>query len=330
VANGNVADRTREKVPDMTVSPFIVGSERSGTTLLRAMLDSHPAMAIPPESYFVVSFARRRPHYQRPGGFDLDRFAGDLIAYRWFKRWGVSGVQLREALASARPATYGDAVRCVYRLYAVNASKQRYGDKTPSYVLNIPFLSELLPETRFIHLVRDGRDVALALMEVEFGPTCLEEAAMHWKRAVTRGRRAGRRLGEHRYRELRYEDLVADPEGSLRGLCAFISLPFDECMLRYFERGPDLTASFELPIQHRHLLLPPTKGLRNWRTQMKRDDLMAFDVLGGHLLSELGYERHACRPSRGIAVRTRARQVAEESNRMARRIYKRTLVERRA
>lgn len=305
--------------------PFFVGCGRSGTTLLRVMFDSHPDMAIPHESYFVVSFGRNHRRYERRQGFDLERFLDDLLRHRWFTRWGLGTEEVREGLGRKAPATLADAIRTVFGLYALRQGKLRYGDKTPSYVLNLPLLSRLLPEGRFVHIVRDGRDVALSLLDVDFGPDTIEEAALFWKRHVERGLRAGRALGESRYREVRYEKLVTDPEATLRELCDFLGVDFDDAMLRYHQRAQRVVRDFPRPLEQRHLLQPPTSGLRDWRTQMTASDLARFEALAGDTLEGLGYERSVGRLPIGLLLAARRREAALQAQRAARRARKRLL-----
>lgn len=307
--------------------PFIVGCMRSGTTMLRAMLDSHPEMAIPQESYFVVSMGRHRRKYERSGGFDTEPFATDLVGHAWFQRWGLSESETREALSATRPRDYPDAVRSVYQLYADRQGKTRYGDKTPAYVLNLRLIGQLFPEARFVHVIRDGRDVALALLEVAFGPRTIDEAALTWRRMVKRGRRMGRVLGA-RYCEVRYEDLVAQPEQSLVRICDFLDLDFQGSMLRYFERAEELLATFPRPEPHRNLTIPPTRGLRDWKRQMGKDDLILFEELAGDTLTELGYERASDRPRLRFRLEARRRWAGLEIRRVTRDIYRRLVMER--
>lgn len=271
--------------------PFVVGCGRSGTTLLRAMLDSHPDVAVPPESYFVVSMVRERPRYLRGRRFPVRRFAADLCSRRRFQRWGLSIDEVAAELSAKPPASYADAVRSVFGLFASKQGKSRYGDKTPTYVLQMPLIADVLPEARFVHVVRDGRDVALSLLEVGFGPQSVGEAALYWRRHVAAGRGAGEALGPQRYREVRYERLVEEPDAVLEELAAFLEIGFDPRMLRYFERASEMVVDLR-PENHRNVEHPPTR-FRDWRTQMASDDVVLFESLAGDLLGELGYERVA-------------------------------------
>jgi hypothetical protein len=293
----------------MTSFPFVVARGRSGTTLVRAILDAHPALAIPGESHFPIWFAMRARRYGTGDRFDRDRFVADLEGHWAFRRWDVPPPAVREAYEASRPDTLPDALRLAYATYARHHGKERYGDKTPSFVIHIDRLARLFPEARFVHVIRDGRDVALSYLDTDFGSTSVVEAAIDWDRYVRRGRASGARLGPGRYHELRYEQLVADPERVARDLCGFLGLTFDPEMLRYFERAETLHRSLSHREHHRNLYLPPTSGLRDWRRQMAPHDVEVFEAIAGPLLNELGYERGTPRLSlsaRGRAARARA------------------------
>jgi len=285
------------------------------------MFDAHPQMAIPGESVFIASMASKERRYRRDGAFAVDRFVADLVVHPWFVHWGLPEGTVRQTLQASRPGSFSDAIRTVFALYASLRGKQRYGDKTPVYVLCAPLLARLFPEARFIHLIRDGRDVALSLQELPWGPGDLRRAVLYWKRHVTRGRKAGVWLGPDRYCEVRYEALLEDPEGTLRDLCAFIELEFDPAMLRYPVHADELASGFSSEERqiHRHLHRSPTKGLRDWRSQMSREEVAVVEALIGDLLEELGYER-ATQPRFGLWLGARMTELGEQADRVQHRL----------
>jgi hypothetical protein len=274
------------------VFPFIVGCPRSGTTLLRAMLDSHDDLAVPPESYFVAAFARRRPKFDLASGFAVEAFLDALCSHRWFVRWGLDEREVKTRILEGAPANTAEAIRAVYRLYTSHRSKRRYGDKTPEYVCSMRTISGLLPEARFVHLIRDGRDVARSLCAAAgFGLPDLASALLFWERRVITGRKQGERLGSSRYREVRYEDLTSDPEGVLRDVCAFVELDYQPEMLGYYNRVDEILVGVPGHQHHRRLRQAPVTGLRDWRRDLSASDIGFADALVGPVLGSLGYER---------------------------------------
>ena len=160
-------------------------------------------------------------------------------------------------------ADYADAVRSVYVAYAASHDADRYGDKTPPFVLHMELLAGLFPETRFVHVDRDGRDVARSLVQTSFAADRLARAAEVWQRRVTAGRASGVRLGPERHLEIRYESLVGEPAATLHSVCTFLELEFVDEML-HPEDGAMLLPEGERP-HHANLERPVTPGLRDWR-----------------------------------------------------------------
>lgn len=288
--------------------------------MLRAMFDSHPEMAVPPESHCLVRFGRTRGRYERAGGFDSDLFAGDA-ARVWSRKWGLPAHELPAVLSSAQPSTVPEAVRALFSAYADRQGKRRYAEKTPVNVMHIPLLAELFPEARFVHIVRDGRDVTLSYLSVNFGAESVGEGAIYWKRAVERGRRDGSRLGPARYQEVKYEDLVQDPEATLHALCGFVDLPFDPRMLRYYERAQAVKTSIHATA-HRRLSEPPRKA-REWRNEMRPQHLALFDALAGTTLERFGYPRSFSEVPPSARLRAGLAVVALNGRRVVRGFAKR-------
>jgi hypothetical protein len=264
---------------------LVLGVRRSGTTLLRVMLDRHSQLAVPDESYFVPQLADR--HLRR---VDVDDFVDDLRRLSTLADWDVPldrvRVRLREGMS------IGEAIGTVYAVYAEERGKPRWGDKTPMYMQNLRLLERLFPDALYVHLIRDGRDAALSFLAMPRGimtetwmhPRTPADFACQWRAEVAAARRLGRRVGP-RYAEVRYEELVADPEAALRRICELARLGYEASMLEY-AGNVDVSAK---PHQQR-LMQPPTKGVRDWRTQMSAQDTAAFERVAGDLLRELGYE----------------------------------------
>jgi len=271
----------------ITGAPIIVlGVRRSGTTLLRVMLDRNPELAIPDESYFVPLLARRHP-----GVVDPVAFADDLGRLPTLVEWKLSPAAVARRLSPG--LTTGDAIAAVFAAYAAERGKARWGDKTPLYMQHLPLLERLFPLARFVHLLRDGRDAALSYLAVPRGimsegwghPRDAAGFACQWASEVRSARELGRRVGPERYLEVRYERLVAAPEAVLREICTFGGLGYDATMLGYV--GQTESAS---KVHQQRLNEAPRVGVRDWRTEMSPADRREFESIAGSLLSDLGYE----------------------------------------
>jgi hypothetical protein len=278
-----------------TVFPFVLGSGRSGTTLVRAMLDSHSRIAIPPESYFIVQMARHRERYD--SAFAHRRFEAFVedLGKTQFVWWGISESAVQRHLEASLPGTFPEAVRAVYELYSSKAGKVIFADKTPRYVLNIPLIADLFTEARFVHVIRDGRDVAMSYRDQGWGTVA--QAALYWRRRIDHGQRAGRALGPDRYLELRYEQLIEDPESELIQLCSFLCIGYEPAMLEYHTHAGDMLNGTPEEANHPSLRDPIQKGLRDWRRDMAPREVQIFERLAGETLEKLHYPLSPLRPS---------------------------------
>jgi hypothetical protein len=298
---------------------FLVGSARSGTTLLRRLVDAHPLIAITPETHWVPRF-----YLQRRGvteeGLATKELVSRLAAYRRFPRFGVAERELAKLVDGDDPISYASFVSGFYDLIGEARGKPLVGDKTGEYARFLPTLHALWPSTRFVHLIRDGRDIALSVLGWKLDPGAsrfstwdddpVMTTALWWSRNVQLACEAGSTLPGSLYHEIRYEALVARPDEQCASLCAFIDVPYAEEMLRFHEgrtrSDPGLSA--------KKAWLPITPNLRNWREQMPPEDVGRFEAVAGDLLEELGYERALPQPrdeQRARAADLRGRLIAE-------------------
>jgi hypothetical protein len=288
-------------------APFVVGLTRSGTTLLRMMLDAHAELTIPPETHFVPDLIKTA----KDGG-SVDEMLRAATSNRTWEDFGIDVAELGRRL-EAIPAGEGHeragaAVRAFFDAYAERQGKPRWGDKTPAYMLSVTRIGRALPEARFVHLIRDGRDVALSqtARAINEQPPPPEQAA-RWVKRITKSREQAAKLGGDRYIETRYEDLVRDPEPALRRICGFVELPWDAAMLTYYERAAERLSEMAGALRqegthaeqeagyridnHRPTTKPPDPAkLDKWRREMSPEDLKAYEGVAGEMLSELGYE----------------------------------------
>jgi hypothetical protein len=283
----------------MTEPPpfFIVASARSGTTMLRLILNRHSRIAVPPESRFVTEL------WQGSEQVESESFLERLAAHERFAAWELSIDAVRKELGDRAWVSYHDAITAAYSAFARAKGKDLWGDKTPRYVEHIPFLARLFPASRFIHLVRDGRDVALSYADVSFGPKTVSTSAHLWARRVSAGIRDGRALGPERYTEVRYEHLVEDPEAQLMDLCRFIGVEFEPAVLHGAAVDEDNILA-RAAAYNRHLTDKPKSGVREWRRTMPERHVEMFEAVAGGVLSELGYPR--LYPNPGVIARTEA------------------------
>ncbi|MCP1625609.1 sulfotransferase family protein [Pseudomonas nitroreducens] len=279
--------------------PVIVGVPRSGTTLLRFILDAHPQLAIPPETGFLLNAALL--HNPAPAA-ELARQLTLLpeSAPAWAD-FALDADHFIDAAARLpEPADLAQVLRLFYSLYAARLGKSRFGDKTPSYLQHMRTVAEQLPEARFIHILRDGRDVALSWGRTWFAPEREPELlTARWAQLIGDARQQGQGLP---YLEVRYDQLLNEPRTQIRRICEFIELDFHPAMLDYhlgsaarleehqarFQSNGQLLVSKEqrLHQQWRTTLPPDTSRLDVWRHQLSPAQQAACKRAGGALLAE--------------------------------------------
>ncbi len=277
-------------MPGLDVEPlFIVGVSRSGTTLLRLMLDRHPRLAIPYEAHFIDDWLVRAASF---GDLARDeRFAAlvdALLAEPIIALWNP--VPARSAvLERARERSLAGALDALFGAYASSRGKERWGDKS-DYVHALPDIAALFPRAQFVHILRDGRDVALSVNLMPWGPDDVITAARWWAHQACLLRRHGDALGRARYMECRFEELVREPERTLRAGCAFLGEEFAPRML-----DPRATDAASIPLQRRaqhagaDQALDPARA-EGWLTRMGTADVFWFERQARAALVEMGYE----------------------------------------
>jgi hypothetical protein len=261
------------------------------------MVDAHPQIAVVHETHWIPRYFEKREGLT-PEGFVTPELIPKLLEYRRFPKMKVGREELEGLINSDEPDSYSSFVSAIFDLYGQREGKSLVGDKTPSYVLSLPTLHGLWPTAKFVHIIRDGRDVCLSMVnwqkaQVAAGrlATWSEDpvltTALWWKHRVQLGREDGSALGPELYYEIRYEALVSQPATECAALCDFLGLPYDNAMLRFHEGREKADPSLDAKKAWR----PTTSGLRDWRSQMTLGDIERFEAAAGDLLEELGYPR---------------------------------------
>lgn len=308
----------------MTSNPyvFVVGCPRSGTTLLQRMLDHHSRLAVTNDTHLIPRVLND-PTADASTPLTPDLIDA-LIGNRRFPRLGVDAGVARSLAEQC--TTYARYIARLYDHVAEQAEVPFAGEKTPDYVRHLPLLHRLFPTTRSVHIVRDGRDVALSILDWA-SPTKgpgrfplwqhepIAVAALWWAWQVGTGRRDGRMLRADQHTVIRYESLVDDTESVMRTVSSFLAVDFEPSMLE-FHVGRTRASEGR---SAKGAWLPPTPGLRTWRTSYTDDDLALVEALAGDELRAFGYELSCPSPSDSIIERAERCRQQWDIERAARR-----------
>jgi hypothetical protein len=264
----------------MPDSPFfLLGHDRSGTTLLRLILDRGD-VAVPPESMFLLDVDPGQP-------------AEDVLHAVWnhprVQLWGLPGDPPALPAGLNGADAFRFAVSAPFVAYAEREGKPRWGDKTPAYIGHVDRLAAIWPDARFVHLIRDGRDVALSVTKVPFGPNNTWAAARSWASAIRQGRRAAERY-PGRVLEVRYEDLVSKPSETVGAVCDFVGLDYSDDMLAIEQTDRSKVVEDQAAWFTNVWSGITTAGVGKWRTELTPRQVEVFEAVAGDELRALGYE----------------------------------------
>lgn len=258
-----------ESEPAMMWQPFfIIGVGRSGTTMLQRLLNRHSLVCVPDETHFIP---KQRNNFLKLIRKDERHLAITQInAVEKVKEWNVS-VSVEDIRGCDGVAAYARVIDLIMTRRAGKEGKVYWGEKTPSYILEIPTLHQLFPKARFIHIYRDGRDVALSVMPLSWGPNNSYAAGKWWRSCIQTLQKDRKRLNDQ-FLEVKYEDFIRHPGCHMQQICGFLELPYEEQILEGYEIK--------------------SHNFAKWKNKfyMSDTELKAFEVSAGDLLKELDYE----------------------------------------
>ena len=289
------------------ISPiFILGNPRSGTTLLRLMLNNHRNIMIPPECGFVVWWYEKYKHWDASLSRDAEKLANfidDLMTSRKIDTWNLDPSELREYISREQPCSYSELVSCIYQFFGQSTGREfkRWGDKNNFHVGFVTTIFTIFPNCCFVHIVRDGRDVACSYRTVMRSsivskyrprlPTDIHEVAAEWRANLLKVIKAFDEIGWEKVLEIRYEDLVSYFETELRRLCAYLGEPYDDDMLKYYEvnRIKQLEPAEFLQWKAKTLEKPTDSEVGKFKRELSPAEIRDFNREAGDLLRRYGY-----------------------------------------
>jgi len=257
---------------------FVIGCGRSGTTLLRTMLDHHPLVAIPVESLFLIDYLRSAERVP------LDLLKRLALNEHEFKEWGVTLTldDLRDA------ANVPDLINRLHLAYLKKEGKRYWGQKTPRFIRYGDLLKDAYPGAKFVHVLRDPRAVVSSLVRSNVHQSNPYYGAQRWLKDVQAGR-ALKAAHPDAVLEITYEDLVRDPEKTLRAVCTFLDLPYDDAMLRYYQDAHAAYGEYHSQI-HARLHQPPSPDrIDAWRRNLSQDAVALVEAICMPVMAEVGY-----------------------------------------
>ncbi len=272
---------------------FIIGCARSGTTILRLMLNEHSRLHVPYESHFIPDLMDRLPLNAPLTHSDLMLAHALILKWPSWGRefWGIPKEELRAVIPALREPILSHLVDEVFQISCRRAGKPRWGDKTPGYTERIENLHRVFPRAKFVHIIRDARDVSSSLRPYGWHGTLLHQTAHHWHGIVSKGVRAGRTLGPDLYLEVAYEDLVQRTEDSLRRVCAFLGERYEAGMLNFYEHAEENIPGDDNKVHVKTSRSPRDADAYRWRREMNLCQVAFVEAFAGETMDLVGQKR---------------------------------------
>jgi len=270
---------------------FVMGCHRSGTNLMYDTLLSAGGFAVyrgymPVYKMFLPVFGSFAKLENRT------RLMDTWLRSKGYRRSGLDAADIRNRILE-QCRTGGDFIRIVMDEVAQKQGAQRWAVYDPDNVLYVPKVKADIPDALFIHIIRDGRDIALSLKKMEgFRPfpwhreaDSLEGTALYWQWMVHKGRSFGRRIPAD-YLEVHYEELVLSPREALAKVSAFLgqNLDYDHIQQTALGRLSETNSSFREDAARQEI-----NPVQRWKERLSPDEVASIESLVGSTLEELGY-----------------------------------------
>jgi Sulfotransferase family len=244
-------------------------------------------MHIPPETWFIRDLVRELPLSGVLTQHQVQRCVEIMTAnYRW-PDMKMAADDLRHWVNNLKEPALVDVINLVYLCHLRQSGKQRFGDETPIYIEIIPQLAALHPDAKFIHLIRDGRDVAISQIGLGWD-SYYERSKFDWTLAMEMRRRYIGSFCADRILDVRYEDLIARTETTIKQICAFLDERFEPAMLEWHglttlvpARERHIHRKLELPVCH--------EEVAGWRHRLSALECFAVESCLHRDLTQLGY-----------------------------------------
>jgi hypothetical protein len=291
------------------MSPFfVIGNPRSGTSLLRLMLNSHPHICVPPECGYIEWWYEKYLAWNKNDSTNkkkVDEYVNDILSSKKMETWRMEINKLRENILFHQPNNYADLSAVVCLTFAQSKNKpalKKWGDKNNYYIQICSKLHLIFPEARFILIVRDGRDVACSYKAVNklktisrYKPNLpdnINEIATKWLINNQNILKFFDTLPVFQKHILKYEALISDPESELKSICKHIGIDFSKEMLNYFLNN---RKNYEEPVELidwkiKTMEKPDASNSGKYKNELLPEEIENFNSIGGVMLKYFGYE----------------------------------------
>ena len=281
---------------------FILGNPRSGTSLFRLMLNSHPNIIVPPESGFLQWWYEKYKDWtiiNSQNREDINKCIDDILSSKKIEDWNLNKEKIVSDILEVKPENYSELSSLIYLNYKNNLDydKLKIGDKNNYYIHHLKTINRIYPEAKYIHLIRDGRDVACSYIKIKslkidsiYKPNLnsnIRDIATEWNENINK---IDSFLQGRNHIKIRYEDLLEDPELELNKVCKFIGVTYHKQMLDFYLPGIN-----DEPISTREWKMKTFESVdknncKKYIKLLSKEDITIFNNINYYILSKYGYE----------------------------------------
>lgn len=293
-------DSKSYQIPNEWNQPiFIIGNPRSGTSLLRIMLHSHSKIVIPPESHFFLWLEDK---FQDWENLDLDKFLEALFASTKFETWQLNKEDLKAFIQEQKPQSFAQLNSLIYYFYGIQNGKQAtfWGDKNKLWKEKLLTVLKQYPSAKFIHLIRDGRDVACSFkalgnkkMISKYAPklpTDIESIAKRWDENIKAILAFEKQVKTSNFMIVPYEQLLLNTKDILEKVCDFLGIELENNMVEYYKKKEKDIEPKEFFQWKEKLLSPPDKvNIGKYKQELTTDEIKTFERIAKSPLTQFNY-----------------------------------------
>ncbi len=269
----------------------MIGTQRSGSNLLRLMLNQLNSVSAPHPPHILERFVPLLPAYgDLKDQSNFSELAGDVCKLIEYNPVPWDGLQLTagEIISRCNNNSIEEIFRVVYELRARSQQAHIWICKS---MVNIQFVNLLEPDIKplYLHLFRDGRDVALSFMKAIVGEKHIYFIAKQWREEQEAALRLMNTIESHRFIQVQYEDLLANPEKEIKSLCTFIGAEYDPSVLSFFKSNESINTAHSGEMW-KNVEKPILKdNFNKFAREMSSTDIQLFEQAAGETLLKLGY-----------------------------------------
>ncbi|SEM28072.1 Sulfotransferase family protein [bacterium A37T11] len=273
----------------------IIGTQRSGSNLLRVILDQSAEIASPHPPHTLTTFMPLLPLYGKLNAESYRTLVSDVVDYVSVNPVPWEGVDLDKDAIFFHSTRYSlmELNKLIYEAAAASKNATYWCCKSMGNVHYARELATASPQLKYVFLYRDGRDVAASFKKAVVGEKHSYHLALQWKKDQLACIHLREKLPADQFYALNYETLIADPKQTVQELCQFLGIKYVDSMLNFYEsRTSKLAAEAgEMWSNLKKPIMPHNSG--KYREVFNGDDLAIFEAVAGEVLQKLGYALHS-------------------------------------